>query len=149
MEFEKYVINGLNRISPQLLEEENSSNWNTVTSGVPQGSILGPLLFLIYINDLPYGIHHDAKTIMYADDTSILLTARSDELKIKINSALDNVIKWFSVNGLVLNIEKTNIVKFTSGCCQNNFFQATCQNNVLIGANNNNFLGLELDKNIT
>jgi hypothetical protein len=87
---------------------------------------------------------------MYADDTSILVTARSDEeLKIKINSALDNVIKWFSVNGLVLNIEKTNIVKFTSGCCQNNFFQATCQNNVLIGANNHQFLGLELDKNIT
>jgi len=69
-----------------------------------------PVLFIIDINDLPHGLHHGARPVIYADDTSILLTARSTkELKTKINYMLHYMIDWFSVNGLVLNIEKTNI----------------------------------------
>jgi hypothetical protein len=48
------------------------SDWQKVKQGVPQGSILGPLIFLIYINDLPYIISKTSKLILYADDTSIL-----------------------------------------------------------------------------
>jgi hypothetical protein len=101
-------------ISSQILHEVNSSSQETVTIRVPQGSILEPVLFIIDINDLPHGLHHDARPVIYADDTSILLTARSTkELNTKINSMLHYMIDWFSVNGLVLNIEKTNIGKFT------------------------------------
>jgi len=53
--------------------EESSSSWETIISGVPQGSILGPLLFLMYVNDLPYGICHTAKSVIYADDTNVLM----------------------------------------------------------------------------
>ena len=56
---------------------ENSnkvSDWATVRHGVPQGSILGPLLFLLYINDLPRIINKTSTPIIFADDTSILFT---------------------------------------------------------------------------
>ena len=86
---------------------------------------------------------------MYADDTSVLLTANNDaELKTKINHVLDYMTEWFSANGLVLNMEKTNIMKFTPSNRQNEIFQIVHQNRLLIGTSNTKFLGLELDKNI-
>jgi hypothetical protein len=112
--FKSYLTNRKQRVnmSSQILkEEENSSSWKTVTSGFPQGSVLCPLLFITYVNDVLLGIHYEAKPVIYADDTNILLTARhTEELKTKINSTC--MIVWFSVHGLVITTEKTNIAKF-------------------------------------
>jgi hypothetical protein len=58
------------------------------------------------------------------------------------------MIGWFSANGLVLNMDKTNIMKFNPRNRQNEIFQIMYQNRPLIGTNNTKFLGLELDKNI-
>jgi hypothetical protein len=113
-----------------------------VANGVPQGSILEPLLFIIYLNDLPYGLHQGNKPVIYADDTSVLLTANNEaELKSKIHFVPDYMTVWFSANRLVLNMEKTNIMKFTPSNRQNEIFQITYQNRLLIGTYNTKFLG--------
>jgi hypothetical protein len=59
------------------------------------------------------------------------------------------MIGWFSANALTLNIEKTNIMKFTTSYQQNEAFQITYQNKIITGIHNTKFLGLEFDKNIS
>jgi hypothetical protein len=84
------------------------SDWQKVKQGVPQGSILGPLLFLLYINDLPYLINKISKPILYADDTSILCSSSyMVEYEKVLKTILDKINKWFVVNSLSLNFNKT------------------------------------------
>jgi hypothetical protein len=102
------------------------------------------------LNDLPNALPQGGKQVIYADDASVLLTARNDEeLKTKISCTLDYMRGWFSANGLALNMEKTNIMKFTSSYHQNEPFQIIYQKKIIIRINNTKFLGLELDKNIS
>jgi hypothetical protein len=91
------------------------SGWHKLRQGVPQGSILGPLAFLVYINDLPYLINKSSKPVLYAVDTSILcINPNSSELEKVINAILIKINEWFSVNSLTLNLNKINFIYFTS-----------------------------------
>ena len=63
------------QIANSYLNTTTTSKWTKIRYGVPQGSILGPILFLVYMNDLPRTVEHKALPITFADDTSILLTS--------------------------------------------------------------------------
>ena len=84
-----------------------------ITAGVPQGSILGPLLFTIYMDDLPKCLHH-CKTNMYANDTAICVSA-SDKAGVTklMQDALINVKDWLCANRLSLHIGKTSCMLVT------------------------------------
>ena len=92
----------------------SNSSHLSVTCGVPQGSVLGPLLFLIYINDLPLSSSR-LDFYLFADDTNIYYEAESlHHLQNMVNKELKKVKIWLNVNKLSLNIDKTNFIIFKS-----------------------------------
>ena len=89
------------------------SNWRNVECGVPQGSVLGPLLFSLYNNDFPMLINKVSEVIMFADDTSKLITSNSqDELLQRFNHILNHMSNRFHANRLILNPTKSEVLKF-------------------------------------
>lgn len=83
-----------------------------VTSGVPQGSILGPLLFLLFVNDLPNNM--DNNFIMYADDNTYVGAATKwEDLRTNMQATLNKLVDWFTTNNMSVNIDKSVFMKFT------------------------------------
>jgi len=89
------------------------SNLNPVTCGVPQGSTLGPLLFLLCINDLP-NVLTNISSIIFADDTSLFYSGQQLHLMIpELNTQLSHLLTWLQTNRLSLNLSKTFSMLFT------------------------------------
>ena len=94
------------------LDGQNSCTM-PVISGVPQGSILGPLCFSLFINDLPLAV--EEKTILFADDAAFVLTAHTFEgLLAKIRNLFSDIAGYLRVNRLVPNATKSKLMMFTS-----------------------------------
>ena len=86
------------------------SYYNYIKCVVPQGSVLGPLLFILYINDLP-NISDNFKSVLFADDTTLIFSNTSI-LELKNNIQFNKLYDWLNVNKLLLNISKTNVLLF-------------------------------------
>ena len=85
-----------------------------VTSGVPQGGVLGPSWFLLYINDI---VDVEFCTIkLFADDTLLYTPINSLEDTFKLQKDLDNLPKWTIENGMSFNANKSNVISFRNRC---------------------------------
>ena len=102
----------LGRQQTTQIGAKNISKKKVILSGVPQGSVLGPLLFLVYINDISNS-SDQLKFYLFADDTNLLYADKNlRELEIKVNTELSKIFDWLVANKLSLNIKKFNFVIF-------------------------------------
>ena len=106
--FESYLSN-----RKQCIAYNNkSTSFKDISCGVPQDSILGPLLFLIYVNDLP-NVSNMLDPVMFADDTNLFISSSNIKtLFATVNHELEKISLWFIANRLSLNVEKTKYILF-------------------------------------
>ena len=155
--FKSYLTNRTQFVS------YNGTNSGTlsITTGVPQGSILGPLLFIIYMNDI-----HNASSkfhaILFADDTNLTSTlcsfdvnidnnCNSLQLSTNINKELKNIQIWLEINKLSLNVKKTKFMIFhhKQRNIENLIPQLNLNEQIIERVTDFDFLGLTIDQHLT
>ena len=144
--FKSYLSNRTQRVSINGV----LSNDLEIKYGVPQGSILGPLLFLLYINDIRFS-SKELNFHLFADDTSIFFADKDiNNLEKTINSELENVSDWLIANKLTLNISKSNFLvihplrkKLASE------IELKLNNEPLTNVEDTKYLGVIIDKNLS
>ena len=131
------------------------SNIMPISTGVPQGSILGPLLFLIYINDFPSASSY-FNFIMYADDTTLYSNIDSpnqnDMIRLtetKINAELAKIDEWVKINKLSLHFKKSKYMVFKKTSITNINLTLTIDKVVIDRVDYFNFLGLTIYSQMT
>jgi len=104
---------------------------------------LGPLLFLLCINDLPRTISNTATPILFADDTNILITSPNpNDFQINMNTAFNCVNEWLKVNLLSINFDKTHYIQFTTNNKPITNTKTAYDNKQTTATHNITFLGL-------
>ena len=130
--------------------EGTISDPQDITCGVPQGSILGPLLFLIYINDMPAAVK--CKLLLYADDSALLVSGSDvSEIEKTLGNELDSVSKWLIDNRLSIHLGKTESILFGTKrkLSRTNALKVTCNGTDIVSQKSVTYLGLTLEQSLT
>ena len=148
--FKNYLAN-----RKQYVEfEDAQSDMLNISTGVPQGSILGPLLFIIYINDFAQS-SPKFNFIMYADDTTLSSTldsfaqySKNENVEFIINTELDKINEWLKLNKLSLNVNKSKYMIFKTARRNNmiNPLNIKIDNTYIDRVDEFNFLGISFNE---
>ena len=124
------------------------SSTSNVSCDVPQVSILGPLLFLIYVNDIQNITHHSFP-LLFADDSNLFVTGKDLEIiEKKAKEDLCNIVDWLYANELSLNIKKTHYIVFTSGSLNIMDLNIKIKNCDIARVYSTKFLGVYIDSKL-
>ena len=128
----------------------NNSSLTVIENGVPQGSVLGPLLFLLYINDITH-VSQVLTFYLFADDTSVFFSHKNiKDLESIVNQELKKLSDWLIANKLTLNVLKSNVVLFKSKNSPNNLSINLEINNSKLEENlSAKYLGIIIDHKLT
>ena len=140
-----FLTNRRQRVSVQ----GSFSGWSKVLSGVPQGSVLGPILFVIYINDLPEGIKSWCS--LYADDTKVSTTVDTEEGRRKLQEDLDRAVQWADTWQLKFHTGKCKVIHFGNKNVQHNYTMKTHNSEervTLATTSSEKDLGVEVDNEL-
>ncbi len=141
--FENYLSDRLQRV----VIGGSSSEWIQIEAGVPQGSILGPLLFLIYINDIVQDIH--SNILLFADDTSLVKTLTDEHSITEINTDLETLRKWSTTWLVNFNPSKTKYMIFSKKHNKLNYNDLHLGNKIIEQVENHKQLGITLNNSMT
>ena len=123
-----------------------SSKLNNIEYGVPQGSVLGSILFILYINDI-VNISNEYKYILFADDTTLVFSnENSIQLELSMNKVLLQLRNWLVINKLTINLLKTSYIIFNK--LQLNLI-ITLDNMIIARSRSIRFLGLIIDDKLS
>ena len=145
------LTNYLSKRQQYVEINQEASKYQEIKCGVPQGSILGPLLFIIYMNDMP-SITEYFTFIIYADDTTLFTSLCTDDTSsaniTALNTELNIINDWLKVNKLSLNIEKTKAMIFHSPQKQLTLPSISIENIKINFVDTFTFLGISIDKHL-
>uniref|UniRef100_A0A2H1WT74 SFRICE_028976 n=1 Tax=Spodoptera frugiperda TaxID=7108 RepID=A0A2H1WT74_SPOFR len=149
LSFNKSIDDGL---FPDLMKcskvhvNGTNSQGSEMKMGVSQGSILGPFLFMVYMNDLPFVFENQPRMVLFANDISLIfrVNQRSSNFN-NVNRSICLVQNWFTINNLALNEKKTKCIKFSLSKVHNNDCDVVLNGQKLEFINETVFLGITLD----
>ena len=124
------------------------SEHSLVTSGVPQGTVLGPLLFLLYINDMPSVVDPGTSVRLFADDTLIYRVIHSIEDQVVLQRDLARLEQWASTWGMVFNASKCHIMHISRPSCCSHQYMYQFRGIVLSSVTSEKYLGVYLNHDL-